>query len=41
MFKIMKKVFIASLSFSKSLASIGNVSDHRKCIFLNNQPWIT
>ena len=41
MFRLIEKVFIVSLSFSRSLASIVNVSDHTKCISLNNQPCMT
>ena len=34
-------MFIALLSFSRSLASIVNASDNIKCIFLNNQECMT
>ena len=41
MFRLIEKVFIVSLSFSRSLASIVNVSDHTNCMSLNNQPCMT
>ena len=41
MFRLIQKVFIVLLSFSATLASIVNVSDHAKCISLNNQPCLT
>ena len=36
MLRLTKQVFIALLSFSGSLASLANISDRTKCIFLNN-----
>ena len=41
MFGLIKQVFIAGLSFSGSLASIGNTPDHIKCISVNNQQYMT
>ena len=41
MFRVIKQVFTALLSFSRSLANIVNASDNRKCIYLNNQQCIT
>ena len=41
MFRLIRQVFIASLSFSGSLASIANAPDHIKCISLNNQQCLT
>ena len=38
MFRLIKKVFIALLSFSGSLSSMVDVSNHTKYISLNNQP---
>ena len=40
MFELIKKIFIALLSFSRSIVSIGNVSDHTKSVYLNNQPFM-
>ena len=37
----MKQVFIGLLCFSKSLASIVNTPNHKKCISLNNQQYMT
>ena len=34
-------MFIALLSFSGTLASIDNTLDHRKCLSLNNQQFMT
>ena len=41
MFRLIKQVFIALLSFSKSLSSIANSPSHVKCISLNDQQWMT
>ena len=41
MLRLFKQVFLGLLSFNESLASIVNVSDHTKCISLNNQPCMT
>ena len=38
MFRLIKKVFIALVSFSESLARVAKVSDHTKHISLNNEP---
>ena len=37
MFKFIKQAFIVLLSFSESLAFVVKVSDHTKCISLNNE----
>ena len=36
MFKFIKKVFITSLNFTRSLACVAKVSDCTKCISLSN-----
>ena len=41
MFRLSKNVFIASLSFSRSLGSIVNVCDHTKFISSGNQTCMT
>ena len=41
MFRLIKQVFIALLSFVKSLASIANVSNFTACIPLNNPSCMT
>ena len=41
MFGFINKMFIALLSFSGWLASIGNISNWTICISLNNQPCMT
>ena len=41
MFRLTKQVFIRFYSFSESLTSIVNVSNHTKCIYLNNRTRIT
>ena len=38
MSRLIKQILIRMLSFSRSLASMVNGSDHTKCISLNNQP---
>lgn len=41
MSRSIKQVFIELLRFRGSLATIANVSDHVKCISLDNQPYMT
>ena len=41
MYGFSKKMFIELLSFSESSASIVNVSDYTKSIFLHNQIYMT
>ena len=41
MFRLIKQIFIALLTFSGSLASTVYVSNHTKCISLYNQPCMT
>ena len=41
MFKLIKQVFIALLSSSRSLTSMANISNFRTCISLNNQSCMT
>ena len=41
MFKLIKQVVIALLSFSGLLASLINLSNNAKCTYLNNQPCMT
>ena len=41
MFGLIKKWFISLLSFRGLKASVFNVPEHTKCVFLNNQPGIT
>ena len=40
MFRLIKKLFVGLLYFSKSLYSIVNTPDHVKCISLNNQQYM-
>ena len=41
MYRLIKRVFVALLSFSGSLASIANVSNFTPCISINNEPCTT
>ena len=41
MFWLIKQVLIELLSFSRSLVRTVNVSDHTKCVSLNNQQYMT
>ena len=39
MFRLIKKAFIALLTFDGSIAIAVKVPNHKTCISLNNQPW--
>ena len=41
MLSCIKQVFIVLLSFSSLLACVAKASDQRKCLFLNDEPYVS